>query len=128
MKDDGEGEGLDQDNKEKEALKTATKKVLSGLTAREAKVLRERFGISLDSDLTLEEVGKQFDITRQRIKEVEEKALEKLKHRKEQNKKEYICSFCGKRSSEVKRMIASESSNSNICNECITECFNLIRE
>ena len=63
-----------------EGLKEATKTVLSGLTAREAKVLRMRFGIEMNTDHTLEEVGKQFDVTRERIRQIEAKALRKLRH------------------------------------------------
>ena len=61
-------------------LKESTKSVLSGLTAREAKVLRMRFGIDMNTDHTLEEVGKQFDVTRERIRQIEAKALRKLRH------------------------------------------------
>ncbi|BCE01509.1 RNA polymerase sigma factor RpoD [Marinicellulosiphila megalodicopiae] len=63
-----------------EGLTEATKEVLSGLTAREAKVLRMRFGIEMNTDHTLEEVGKQFDVTRERIRQIEAKALRKLRH------------------------------------------------
>jgi len=61
-------------------LQEATKDVLAGLTAREAKVLRMRFGIDMNTDHTLEEVGKQFDVTRERIRQIEAKALRKLRH------------------------------------------------
>jgi len=61
-------------------LKEATQGVLSGLTPREAKVLRMRFGIDMNTDHTLEEVGKQFDVTRERIRQIEAKALRKLRH------------------------------------------------
>ena len=61
-------------------LRDATKEVLAGLTAREAKVLRMRFGINMNTDHTLEEVGKQFDVTRERIRQIEAKALRKLRH------------------------------------------------
>ncbi|WP_122721271.1 sigma-70 family RNA polymerase sigma factor, partial [Pseudomonas viridiflava] len=54
--------------------------VLAGLTPREAKVLRMRFGIAMNTDHTLEEVGKQFDVTRERIRQIEAKALRKLRH------------------------------------------------
>ena len=54
--------------------------VLAGLTPREAKVLRMRFGIDMNTDHTLEEVGKQFDVTRERIRQIEAKALRKLRH------------------------------------------------
>ena len=63
-----------------EGLKEATRDVLGGLTAREAKVLRMRFGIDMNTDHTLEEVGKQFDVTRERIRQIEAKALRKLRH------------------------------------------------
>ena len=61
-------------------IKDATQEVLAGLTAREAKVLRMRFGIDMNTDHTLEEVGKQFDVTRERIRQIEAKALRKLRH------------------------------------------------
>ena len=63
-----------------EGLREATRGVLSALTAREAKVLRMRFGIGMNTDHTLEEVGKQFDVTRERIRQIEAKALRKLRH------------------------------------------------
>jgi RNA polymerase primary sigma factor len=62
------------------SLKDATKEVLETLTPREAKVLRMRFGIDMNTDHTLEEVGKQFDVTRERIRQIEAKALRKLRH------------------------------------------------
>ena len=61
-------------------LRDVVKDILDGLTPREAKVLRMRFGIEMDNDHTLEEVGKQFDVTRERIRQIEHKALRKLKH------------------------------------------------
>jgi RNA polymerase primary sigma factor len=57
-----------------------TKEILDTLTTREAKVLRMRFGIEMNTDHTLEEVGKQFDVTRERIRQIEAKALRKLRH------------------------------------------------
>ncbi|MES1191326.1 MAG: RNA polymerase sigma factor RpoD [Steroidobacter sp.] len=63
-----------------ESLKETTHSVLAGLTPREAKVLRMRFGIDMNTDHTLEEVGKQFDVTRERIRQIEAKALRKLRH------------------------------------------------
>ncbi|MGB7989457.1 MAG: RNA polymerase sigma factor RpoD [Candidatus Methylophosphatis roskildensis] len=62
------------------SLREATKEVLDSLTPREAKVLRMRFGIEMNTDHTLEEVGKQFDVTRERIRQIEAKALRKLRH------------------------------------------------
>jgi RNA polymerase primary sigma factor len=63
-----------------DSLRNVTKDVLDSLTAREAKVLRMRFGIEMNTDHTLEEVGKQFDVTRERIRQIEAKALRKLRH------------------------------------------------
>ena len=71
-------------------LREATKGVLGGLTAREAKVLRMRFGIDMNTDHTLEEVGKQFDVTRERIRQIEAKALRKLRH---PSRSEHLRSF-----------------------------------
>ena len=68
------------ENATDESLHFATDDVLSSLTAREAKVLRMRFGIGMNTDHTLEEVGKQFDVTRERIRQIEAKALRKLRH------------------------------------------------
>jgi RNA polymerase primary sigma factor len=62
------------------SLAEVTREVLSSLTSREAKVLRMRFGIDMNTDHTLEEVGKQFDVTRERIRQIEAKALRKLRH------------------------------------------------
>jgi RNA polymerase primary sigma factor len=73
-----------------QGLTEATKEVLAGLTAREAKVLRMRFGIDMNTDHTLEEVGKQFDVTRERIRQIEAKALRKLRH---PTRSDYLRSF-----------------------------------
>jgi RNA polymerase primary sigma factor len=58
----------------------AVQEILASLTPRQAKVLRMRFGIEMNTDHTLEEVGKQFDVTRERIRQIEAKALRKLRH------------------------------------------------
>ena len=71
---------LPLDSATAQSLKAATHEVLEGLTPREAKVLRMRFGINMNTDHTLEEVGKQFDVTRERIRQIEAKALRKLRH------------------------------------------------
>jgi RNA polymerase primary sigma factor len=71
---------LPLDEATKNNLTESTRGVLSSLTAREAKVLRMRFGIDMNTDHTLEEVGKQFDVTRERIRQIEAKALRKLRH------------------------------------------------
>jgi len=73
-----------------ESLREATYSILSSLTPREAKVLRMRFGIDMNTDHTLEEVGKQFDVTRERIRQIEAKALRKLRHPTRAN---YLRSF-----------------------------------
>ncbi len=73
-----------------EGLREATREVLATLTPREAKVLRMRFGIDMSTDHTLEEVGKQFDVTRERIRQIEAKALRKLRH---PNRSEQLRSF-----------------------------------
>ena len=69
-----------QDSATGQGLKESTHSVLAGLTPREAKVLRMRFGIDMNTDHTLEEGGKQFDVTRERIRQIEAKALRKLRH------------------------------------------------
>ena len=68
------------DSATSEGLRESTQNMLAGLTSREAKVLRMRFGIDMNTDHTLEEVGKQFDVTRERIRQIEAKALRKLRH------------------------------------------------
>ena len=73
-----------------EGLREATREVLANLTPREAKVLRMRFGIDMPTDHTLEEVGKQFDVTRERIRQIEAKALRKLRH---PSRSEHLRSF-----------------------------------
>ncbi len=68
------------DSATNENLREVTRKILNSLTERESKVLRMRFGIDMNTDHTLEEVGKQFDVTRERIRQIEAKALRKLRH------------------------------------------------
>ena len=75
-----------------ESLRESTKDILTTLTARESKVLRMRFGIDMNTDHTLEEVGKQFDVTRERIRQIEAKALRKLRH---PSRAEHLRSFLG---------------------------------
>ncbi|MFP5357896.1 MAG: RNA polymerase sigma factor RpoD [Gammaproteobacteria bacterium] len=78
------------DSATSQSLAEATHQILASLTPREAKVLRMRFGIDLNTDHTLEEVGKQFDVTRERIRQIEAKALRKLRHPSRAN---YLRSF-----------------------------------
>jgi DNA-directed RNA polymerase sigma subunit (sigma70/sigma32) len=109
-------------------LNESTKEILLNLTAKEVKILRSRFGIDFSKDNNLDDLGRQFDVTRKRIQEIEEieeKALKKLKATKE---KVQNCSFCGKSINEVKRMIVSEINNVFICNECIKNCGDLLDE
>ncbi len=68
------------DSATSESLKETTQSVLAGLTPREANILRMRFGIDMNTDHTLEEVGKQFAVTRERIRQIEAKSLRKLRH------------------------------------------------
>ena len=82
--------GLPIDLATEDGLKHLIGNVLGGLTAREAKVLRMRFGIGMNTDHTLEEVGKQFDVTRERIRQIEAKALRKLRH---PSRSEHLRSF-----------------------------------
>ncbi len=88
IEDSGSESPLDEATAE--GLSEATREILSGLTAREAKVLRMRFGIDMNNDHTLEEVGKQFDVTRERIRQIEAKALRKLRH---PSRSEHLRSF-----------------------------------
>ena len=82
--------GLPVDLATEDGLKQLIGNALGGLTAREAKVLRMRFGIGMNTDHTLEEVGKQFDVTRERIRQIEAKALRKLRH---PSRSEHLRSF-----------------------------------
>ena len=92
------GDFIEDENAEKpldqtisEGLSDSTHDILSSLTPREAKVLRMRFGIDMNTDHTLEEVGKQFDVTRERIRQIEAKALRKLRHpSRAQNLKSFL--------------------------------------
>jgi RNA polymerase primary sigma factor len=84
------------DSATSESLRESTKDILTTLTARESKVLRMRFGIDMNTDHTLEEVGKQFDVTRERIRQIEAKALRKLRH---PSRAEHLRSFLGDDSS-----------------------------
>jgi RNA polymerase primary sigma factor len=87
---EGASVGSPLDVATEEGLQDATRNILAGLTAREAKVLRMRFGIDMNTDHTLEEVGKQFDVTRERIRQIEAKALRKLRH---PSRSEHLKSF-----------------------------------
>jgi ClpX C4-type zinc finger/Sigma-70, region 4 len=117
----------DDDNKDPEKLVEAANEVLANLTAREAKVLREKLGINLSSEHTLEEVAAQFDLVRERIQQIEEKALKKLARKKELEALPK-CSFCKLRSDQVKRLIAAPDSDVFICDGCVRECLKILEE
>lgn len=106
-------------------LREKTKDLLANLTAREARALRARFGIHLSQNHTLEDIGRQFEVTRKRIREIEAKALRKLR-KQESTIPDQSCSFCGKSVNDVKRLIASEIKNVSICDECIKICGDLL--
>jgi RNA polymerase primary sigma factor len=78
-----------------ESLRATVRAALEELTPREAKVVRMRFGIDMASDYTLEEVGKQFDVTRERIRQIESKAMKKLRH---PSRADRLAAFMGERS------------------------------
>ena len=87
---------MSDDENEKDLAKNI-KELLASLTPREAKVLRERFGVDFKDDSDLKEIGNQFDITREKIRKVERKALTKLRHQRSQNSSPTTpkrCSFC----------------------------------
>jgi RNA polymerase primary sigma factor len=105
---EGASVGSPVDSATDEGLRQATRGVLSGLTAREAKVLRMRFGIDMNTDHTLEEVGKQFDVTRERIRQIEAKALRKLRH---PTRSDHLKSFRRDLLDELPRRISWASSH-----------------
>lgn len=118
----------DEPGKDKKSvLSEDTKKVLSGLTAREEKILKERFNLSQETDLSLEEVGMPFDATGERIKQIEEKALRILRAQRGGEFETY-CSFCGRSKDEVERLIASETATAYICGECVKVSMALLNE
>lgn len=115
----------DENNIDIENLKELTKDTLANLTVEEAKVLRERFGIEISADSILEEVTKQFDITRERIEKIEKRALEKLK-KKQELESLPKCFFCKLGSDQVKRLIAAPDADVFICDGCVKECLRIL--
>lgn len=115
----------DDDDKDPEKLVEATREVLANLTTREAEALRKRFGIDISSDPTLQEIAFQFDVTRERIEQIEEKALKKLARKKELEALPK-CSFCKLRSDQVNRLIAAPDSDVFICDGCVKECLKVL--
>lgn len=108
-----------------ELANLSTKEILANLTAREAKALRDKFGIHLSNEYGSEEIGRQFEVTRKRIQEIEAKALRKLKN-KNAKALDQSCSFCRKSINDVKKLIKSEINNVYICDECIKTCGDLL--
>lgn len=101
--------------------------ILQNLTARERAALRSRFGSRLGEDCSLEDVARQFDVTRQRIRDIERKARTKLGTDVSDISNELACSFCGKYKSEVVKMVEA-SSGARICGACIEDCLSLLQD
>ena len=119
----------DDDENEKDLAKNI-KEVLASLTPREAKVLRERFGVELKDNPDLEEIGKQFDITRERIREIERKALAKLRNKRGQNKSSTTpkrCSFCESTLEQTDKYVESKT-GVFICRNCLDLCSKMLDE
>jgi len=122
----------DEENDENEKKLKAIKELLGGLTPREAEVLRKRFGIELQSDADLKEIGNKFDVTRERIKEIENKALKKLsksRGEKQPIKKSKVdeCSFCGIELSSTVKYVKGKS-GVFICASCLGACGKILEE
>jgi len=117
----------DDENDKGDTLPKSTAEILANLTPREAKALRERFGIDMSQTHTLEEIREQFEVTRNRIRGIETKALGKLRSKKKQRKSETTCSFCGEYESEEKRLVKADS-GVTICNDCLNICADIINE
>ena len=104
-------------------------KLLATLTPREAKVLRQRFGLNLENDPDLEELGKLFDVTRERIREIERKAKEKLtqqrSERKSSNSIGKKCSFCEKNLEQTDKYVKSKT-GVFICGDCLALCNKIL--
>ena len=116
----------DDEDKNNDTLRETTNEILSNLDPGEEKILREKFGIDASGDMNLQETGKQFDITRDRIKAFKEKALNKIKTRKQHiEKNSKSCSFCKKSHNKVNKIIETDA-GVTICNECVILCNELI--
>ncbi|GAB1263822.1 ClpX C4-type zinc finger protein [Aurantivibrio infirmus] len=127
MRDDDDDTIKEFENSlDKGSLTDSSREMLARLTVHQAKILRDKYGISFKTDHTLREIGKQFEVTKERIQKIERKALKKIKTGISEVAPK--CSFCDKSTKEAKKMIASESNNTYICDECIKNCMELIDE
>ena len=120
---------MSDDENEKDLAKNI-KELLASLTPREAKVLRERFGVDFKDDSDLKEIGNQFDITREKIWKVERKALTKLRHQRSQNSSPTTpkrCSFCEIPLKKTDKYVEGKT-GVFICRECLKLCNKILDE
>ena len=120
---------MSDDENEKDLAKNI-KELLASLTPREAKVLRERFGVDFKDDSDLKEIRNQFDITREEIRKVERKALTKLRHQRSQNSSATTpkrCSFCETPLKKTDKYIEGKT-GVFICRECLKLCNKILDE
>ena len=120
----------DDDEENEKDLAKNMKELLASLTPREAKVLRERFGINLKDNQELEDIGNQFDITQERIREIEIKTLAKLRNKRGQNKSSTTpkrCSFCESTLEQTDKYVESKT-GVFICRNCLDICSKMLDE
>ena len=120
----------DDDEENAKDLSKNMKELLASLTPREAKVLRERFGINLKDDQELENIGNQFDITQERIREIEKKALAKLRNQRGQKTSSTTpkrCSFCESTLEQTDKYVESKT-GVFICRNCLDLCSKMLDE
>ena len=120
---------MSDDENEKDLAKNI-KELLASLTPREAKVLRERFGVDFKDDSDLKEIRNQFDITREKIQKVERKALTKLRHQRSQNSSPTTpkrCSFCEIPLKKTDKYVEGKT-GVFICRECLKLCNKILDE
>ena len=120
---------MSDDENEKDLAKNI-KELLASLTPREATVLRERFGVEFKDDSDLKEIGNQFDITREKIRKVERKALAKLRHQRSQNSSPTTpkrCSFCEIPLKKTDKYVEGKT-GVFICRECLKLCNKILDE
>ena len=120
---------MSDDENEKDLAKNI-KELLASLTPREAKVLRERFGVDFKDDSDLKEIRNQFDITREKIRKVGRKALTKLRHQRSQNSSPTTpkrCSFCEIPLKKTDKYVEGKT-GVFICRECLKLCNKILDE
>ena len=120
----------DDDEENEKDLTKNIKELLASLTPREAKVLRERFGVELKDNAEFEDIGNQFDITRERIREIERKALAKLRNQHGQKISSTTpkrCSFCESTLEQSDKYVEGKSSVF-ICRNCLDLCSKILDE